>query len=108
MENIQELIDKIPSSLQSGNGNDINAVIKLNITGENGKDWFIEIKDNKTAIRTESVQDPTLTLICDSRDFMSIANGQMDAGRAFMAGKLQIKGDISVALKLMSILKPAG
>jgi putative sterol carrier protein len=46
-----------------------------------------------------------LTLLADSGDFVKIMLGQLDGTAAFMQGKLKIKGDMGLAIKLTSLFK---
>ena len=39
-----------------------------------------------------------------SEDFVNMVNGQLAPQMAFMTGKLKIKGDMGLALKLQQIL----
>jgi putative sterol carrier protein len=38
-------------------------------------------------------------------DFVDLATGKLDGTAAFMSGKLKIKGDMGLAMKLQSILR---
>jgi putative sterol carrier protein len=46
--------------------------------------------------------DCTIRLTMD--DFKNIRAGELDATTAFMMGKLKVEGDMSVAMKLQSVL----
>jgi putative sterol carrier protein len=39
-----------------------------------------------------------------SGDFMNIVGGKMNAQMAFMSGKLKIKGDMGLAMKLQKVI----
>ena len=40
-----------------------------------------------------------------SGDFVDLATGKLDGTMAFMSGKLKIKGDMGLAMKLQNILR---
>jgi len=50
----------------------------------------------------DGAADCTITVSKD--DFVEIAEGRQDAQMAFMMGKLQVDGDMSIAMQLGSIL----
>jgi len=43
---------------------------------------------------------PTATMSITSSDFILLATGKMDGMKAFMSGKLKVKGDTSLVMKL--------
>merc|ERR1719209_853052 len=43
---------------------------------------------------------PTATMSIKSSDFILLATGKMDGMKAFMTGKLKVKGDTSLVMKL--------
>lgn len=58
---------------------------------------------NNTASNDDAEADATVKV--DFDDFKKMASGAMDPTMAFMQGKLKVMGDMSVAMKLQSILK---
>ena len=51
------------------------------------------------------IENPNLTLIADSGDFVKIFTGGLDPTAAFMSGKLKIKGDMGLAIRMQSMFK---
>lgn len=83
----------------------VDAVVQYHLTGEEGADWIITIKDGACKV-TEGVADnPKMTMIADAHEFRDILLGKMDGMAAFMQGKLQLKGDLNLAMKFTSFFK---
>jgi acyl-CoA dehydrogenase len=40
----------------------------------------------------------------DAQDLVALANGELNAMSAFMQGKIKVSGDMSLAMRLQSIL----
>lgn len=94
---LKELTEKVASVIAgSGFDNtvkfDFGALGQLFIDGVNG-----------TATNDDGEADATVTL--DFEDFKALAKGDMDPMMAFMQGKLQVAGDMGVAMKLQSLFK---
>ncbi len=78
----------------------INVIAQLNVTGPEGGNWTVILKDQKIQVTEGTHAAPTLTLKMNENDFMDMVNGKLSAEKAFFTGKVHFKGDIGVALKL--------
>ncbi len=83
----------------------VDTVFQYHLTGDEGGDWIITIKDGKCKVAEGIAENPKLTVTADAREFGDILLGKTDAMAAFMQGKLQLKGDLNYALKLTSFFK---
>lgn len=81
-------------------GSDFDKKVKFDF-GDIGK-LFLDGANN-TASNEDGDADATVKV--DFEDFKKLAAGAMDPTMAFMQGKLKVQGDMSVAMKLQSILK---
>ena len=78
----------------------INVTAQINITGPNGGDWVVTIKNQKLEVKEGTHPSPTLEIKMAETDYMDLINGKMSGEKAFITGKLQFKGNIGLALKL--------
>ena len=78
----------------------IDVVAQINVTGVEGGNWIVTIKDQKIQVTEGTHPSPTLTLKMNENDFMDLVNGKLSAEKAFFTGRVQFRGNISVALKL--------
>jgi putative sterol carrier protein len=78
----------------------IDVTVQVNITGPNGGDWVVTIKNHKLEAKEGTHPSPTLELDMAETDYMDLINGKMSGEKAFLTGKLRFKGDIGLALKL--------
>ena len=78
----------------------IDVVAQLNLTGANGGDWVVIIRDQKLQVREGTIPSPTLALKMAENDFMDIVNGKLSTEKAFFTGKINFEGNLSLALKL--------
>jgi len=80
---------------------DIAGTFKFVLTGGNASTWIVDCKDVGVRQADEEC-DVTITVASD--DLVSIASGSLNAMQAFMMGKLQVDGDVGLAMKLQQIL----
>ncbi len=78
----------------------IDVTVQVNITGPNGGDWVVTIKNQKLQAKEGTHPSPTLELDMAETDYMDLINGKMSGEKAFLTGKLRFKGSIGLALKL--------
>jgi putative sterol carrier protein len=90
----------LPTRFKPEKAAGIDFVAQLNVTGLEGGSWTVTIKDQKLQVIEGTHPSPTLTLKMNENDFMDMVNGKLNAEKAFFTGRVQFKGDISVALKL--------
>ena len=82
----------------------INATYEFNITGDNGGVWTVQMDKEKGAVSEGSQGAAKCIVTAASTDFMNIVSGKMNPQMAFMSGKLKIKGDMGLAMKLQKVL----
>lgn len=49
---------------------------------------------------TDLTSKPKATMKISTGDFVKLATGKMDGMKAFMTGKLKVKGDMSLVMKM--------
>ena len=82
----------------------INAVYQFHITGDDGGDWVIELTPDKQEVRPGVQADAACIITMKANDFMDMINGSLNSQMAFLMGKLQVKGEMALALKLQAVL----
>lgn len=65
------------------------------------------LKEGKVVKGTIDGTKPDVTLILDDESFVAMGAGKLNGQRAFMTGKLKIKGAMLKATKLDVVLKAA-
>jgi putative sterol carrier protein len=86
----------------------VEAVIQYKLTGEEGGDYIISIKDGKCKVSEGLASDPTMTLTADAHDFRDVLLGKVNGMQYFMMGKLKLAGDLNLAMKLTTFFKMSG
>jgi putative sterol carrier protein len=81
----------------------IDCVVQMNLSGENGGDWIVTIKNQQIEIQDGVHPSPTVTVRMKDIDYVDMVNGTLSGERAFMTGKLHFKGSMATALKLKGL-----
>ncbi len=105
---VDELKATLSENFNPDKAQGMNAVFQFDLTGDNGDQFWVEIDDGEMEQGDGTHDDPTITLTSDANDFMKVVNGETAAMSAFMQGKIKIKGDMGLAMKLQSVFGIGG
>ena len=77
----------------------LDGVIKMVVTGGEGGDWSVAFKLGPGPIPPE----PTATLSFTAEDAAALERGELDPMQAFMSGRIQITGDMTIVMQMQAI-----
>jgi len=104
MSTVDQVFEEMKQRLTPEKAQKINASYQFDIGGENGDKWHIDLTKKSEWI-TKGNGDAQCTItIPKAEDWVQLASGKMNPTMAFMQGKIKVKGDMSLALKLQSLL----
>jgi len=86
----------------------LEAIVQYHLTGDEGGDYIITIGDDKCSVQEGIAEDPVMTMTADGAYFGDVLLGKADGMKGFMDGKLQLAGDLNLAMKLTSFFKMGG
>ncbi|MGB4182236.1 MAG: SCP2 sterol-binding domain-containing protein [Dethiobacteria bacterium] len=107
MAGFQELIGNLKTKLGSADPDKLkgmNAIYQFDLSGDNGGVLHLKVDDGDTEVAEGASDSANITITMSADDFASMLDGKLNATSAFMAGKLKVKGDMSRAMKLQSLL----
>lgn len=80
---------------------ELDGTFKFIITGEDAGSWIVDGKD--VGVR-QSDDEAEVTITVADEDLEQIHSGALDAMQAFMMGKIEVEGDMGLAMKLQQVL----
>lgn len=81
----------------------LNKTIQWNISGEQAGSWAFKIENQTCQLIKGSADKPDLTLSMSDQTWLDIAEGRLDAMKAFLSGQVKTAGDIMLATRLQQV-----
>ncbi|ODN73398.1 hypothetical protein L202_07926 [Cryptococcus amylolentus CBS 6039] len=108
LASLSEVFEKMPEAEKKSQIKKTNGVFQLNVKNTQGNEaiWVIDLK-NEGKVSKGSAKKPDVTITLSDDTFMGLADGKVNAQKAFMTGSLKVKGNVMLATKLDGVLKSA-
>jgi hypothetical protein len=81
----------------------LDGLLRLVVSGGEGGDWSVGVKLGGGAIPEEA----TTTVTLSAADAQAMASGELNPLEAFMAGRIQLAGDVALMMQIQAILMQA-
>jgi putative sterol carrier protein len=105
MPTVKETFDVMANRFRADKASGTNATIQYDISGDGGGTWNAVIKDGSCAVNEGAAANPNLTLQIAAQDWLDMLSGKQSGQMLFMSGKLKVKGDMGLAMKLGSMFQ---
>uniref|UniRef100_A0AAX7VKM2 Hydroxysteroid dehydrogenase-like protein 2 n=1 Tax=Astatotilapia calliptera TaxID=8154 RepID=A0AAX7VKM2_ASTCA len=80
-------------------------IYQFDLSGEHTGVWFLDLKTGSGSVgQGEPPTKADVVMKMDSSDFSKMFSGKLKPTMAFMSGKLKIKGDMTLAIKLEKLM----
>jgi putative sterol carrier protein len=83
----------------------LNAIYQFDVSGDDGGTYQVKFHAGSVEYVEGTPYEPGCTLGLSDANFLKLIKGDLNPTTAFMMGKLKVKGDLGLSLKLQSILQ---
>ncbi|KAJ3126836.1 hypothetical protein HK101_005692 [Irineochytrium annulatum] len=107
-ERIKAAMDGMPAAEKQATIKKVNGVFHMVVKNASGAEqtWTLDLKDTGN-VSLGAEGKPTITISLSDDVFGELASGKLNGQKAFMSGKLKVKGNMMLATKLDTVLKAA-
>lgn len=102
---VEETFKIIKAAISEDVVRSIQGVYRFELSGEEGGTWYIDLKNKGgSAGSGEPPGKVDVIMNMSSSDFVKMFSGKLKPTMAFMSGKLSIRGDMALAIKLEKLM----
>ncbi|HOC69060.1 MAG TPA: SCP2 sterol-binding domain-containing protein [Candidatus Hydrogenedentes bacterium] len=104
MSDVKAYFDSLSGKVDAGKIAGMNSIFQFNL----GEEVFsVKVADGAVAVSEGATDGANIQLTMTPEDFLALTSGQLNSQQAFLTGKLKIKGDMQLALKLQNVFNLA-
>jgi putative sterol carrier protein len=100
LTNVKEVFTRMPEVFNASAAQGLGAVFQFDISGDDGGNWNVTIKEGTCQVQEGSHDSPSVTLSMSGETWLKIVNRELNGMQAFMSGQLKVSGDIMLAQRI--------
>jgi len=104
---VAQVFEMMPERFNKAAAAGVNATYQFDLTGNDGGTYHVKVADGTCDVKNGPAENPNITITMAASDYLDMINGKLNPQMAFMGGKLKIKGDMSLALKMQQLFPTA-
>ena len=101
---LEEIFKNVETGFSPEKAEGVNAVYQFNVSGEGGGQYWARIESQQIEVERGEHPSPDMIMTATDEDFLALFNGELNPMMAFMQGKIKVKGEMALVLKLQTIL----
>lgn len=102
---VEETFRIVKDSLSEDVVKATQAIYQFELSGEDGGTWFLDLKNKSGNVGYGEPSDRAdVVMSMSTDDFVKMFSGKLKPTMAFMSGKLKIKGNMALAIKLEKLM----
>jgi len=105
LDTAKEIIEAMPSAFVPERAEGLKATCQFELTGEEGGNWVLEIANQQCQVKEGVVAAPDATISLAAADYVAMVKGELDVMRSFMKGRLKVKGNMGLVMKVLDLFQ---
>ncbi|PEN12846.1 sterol-binding protein [Longibacter salinarum] len=100
---VPELLELYPNAFNPEAAKGMDGVVQLDISGEKGGTYYLEIADQSLDIEEGRHADPEVTIKTTAQHWLDIHRGEANPMSLMMQGEMSVSGSMAMATKFQNL-----
>jgi putative sterol carrier protein len=105
---VKALFDSLPDQLDRDAARTFDAVYQFDLSGAQGGQYQLFVQNGVCVVKEGIHADPHVTFSMTGDDCVKVLSGQLSGMAMAMSGRLQISGDVGLAMQLKALFPGLG
>ncbi|MDR1532169.1 MAG: SCP2 sterol-binding domain-containing protein [Clostridiales bacterium] len=101
----RQMTGRLPLYFQPQLAQGINAIIQINVEGEEKFSGYISISNEECEYKEGTANTPDITITAESAEWLNVLKGKHTAHKAFMIGQIKVRGNFVLLTKFDQLFK---
>ncbi|GAA5817803.1 hypothetical protein MFLAVUS_011359 [Mucor flavus] len=104
---LKQSVDTLPADDKAKLLKQVNGIFEFVIKNAEGKSetFTVDLKKDGVVVKGKGKNKADAVIAINDADFIQLASGKLNGQKAYMSGKLKIKGQMMLATKLDTVFK---
>ena len=98
-----EFFTALPGRFNPAAAVGVTAIIQFELSGDGGGTWHVTVADGACEVASGPHDDPTLVVVASAENWLKVVAGSLDPQLAFLTGRLKVRGDMGLAMRLRAL-----
>lgn len=98
---VKDLMERMPGAFLADKAEGVDSVIQFHLGA--GGDWICVIKDQTCTVEQGTTENPNLAVTAEESDYIDMITGSLNPMAAIATKKVELKGDLNLAMKYMNL-----
>ena len=82
----------------------LNVIFQFSLSGDHGGEYYVRVRDNHAEAGQGKRPDASCTYVMQDSDFLLLIAGKLSAPKGLVTGKIHVRGEMSLAMKLRTLI----
>jgi len=103
MQSASELLADLVARFRPSAAEGLDAVFQLQLTGNGSGCWHLIVAERQCRLATGAAEKPDVIITVSTEDWGEMMGGRLDPFTALASGRLQVEGDLELAMRLQAV-----
>lgn len=105
-DTLRDALEWLRKHFDPESSRDLCVVFQYRLSGPEGGSFYARVDDGRLDLAEGASASPDVCFRLAADDFFDVLAGRGNADMLFMAGRIEVEGDLSLALKMRRLFRP--